>query len=76
MTVVISLVTIVFGELVPKTLGIAHAERFAIVFARPVTLLGRIFAPIVWLLTGSDLGDHAAAWASRTSTATGSPPTS
>ena len=51
-TVVISLVTIVFGELVPKTLGIAHAERFAIVFARPVTLLGRIFAPIVWLLTG------------------------
>ena len=51
-TVVISLVTIIFGELVPKTLGIAHAERFAIVFARPVTLLGRIFAPIVWLLTG------------------------
>ncbi|MFN8622269.1 MAG: hemolysin family protein [Chloroflexota bacterium] len=51
-TVAISLVTIIFGELVPKTLGIAHAERFAIVFARPVQLMGRIFAPIVKLLTG------------------------
>lgn len=50
-TIVISLVTIVFGELVPKTLGIAHAERFAIVFARPVQILGRVFAPIVWVLT-------------------------
>ncbi len=43
--------TIVFGELVPKTLALAHAERYALIFARPVQVLGRIFAPIVWLLT-------------------------
>jgi putative hemolysin len=50
-TTIISLVTIVFGELVPKALGIAHAERFAIAFARPVQVLGKVFAPIVWVLT-------------------------
>ncbi len=50
-TVILSLVTIVFGELVPKTLALAHAERFALVFARPVDVIGRLLAPIVWLLT-------------------------
>jgi putative hemolysin len=50
-TLVITLVTIVFGELVPKTLALAHAERYALVLVRPVELLGRVLAPIVWLLT-------------------------
>ena len=40
-TLVVSLVTIVFGELVPKTLALAHAERYALALARPVELLGR-----------------------------------
>ena len=47
-----SFVTIVFGELVPKTLALAHAERYAVLFARPVEILGRVFAPIVWVLSG------------------------
>jgi putative hemolysin len=51
-TLIVSLVTIVFGELVPKTLALAHAERYAVVFARPVEVLGRLFAPFVLLLTG------------------------
>jgi putative hemolysin len=50
-TLVITLVTIVFGELVPKTLALAHAERYALVLVRPVELLGTILSPIVWLLT-------------------------
>jgi putative hemolysin len=50
-TLVVSLVTIVFGELVPKTLALAHAERYALMLARPVEVLGRILAPVVWLLT-------------------------
>jgi putative hemolysin len=52
-TVVISVVTIIVGELVPKSLALAHAERFALFFARPVELLGVIFAPVVWFLTAS-----------------------
>ena len=52
-TLVISIVTIIFGELVPKTLALAHAERVALLFARPVEWIGRIFAPIVWFLTAT-----------------------
>ena len=40
-TLIVSLVTIVFGELVPKTLALAHAERYALALARPVDVLGR-----------------------------------
>ena len=50
-TVIVSLVTIVFGELVPKTLALAHAERYALTLARPIELLGVILSPVVWLLT-------------------------
>ena len=50
-TTVVSLVTIVFGELVPKAIALAHAERLALLFAGPIDLLGRILAPLVWLLT-------------------------
>jgi putative hemolysin len=50
-TLVVSLVSIIFGELVPKTLALAHAERYALALARPVELLGRLLGPLVWLLT-------------------------
>ncbi len=50
-TAAVSLFTIVFGELVPKALAFAHAERLAFFFAGPIDLLGRILAPLVWLLT-------------------------
>ncbi len=50
-TLVVSLVTIVFGELVPKTLALAHAERYALALARPMDALGVLLGPVVWLLT-------------------------
>jgi len=50
-TLIVSLVTIVFGELVPKTLALAHAERYALTLARPVEVLGLILSPVVWFLT-------------------------
>ena len=50
-TVVLSLFTIVFGELVPKTLALAHPEGFALALAAPVDVLGRIFRPVVAVLT-------------------------
>jgi len=46
-TVLLSLFTIVFGELVPKSLALAHTERFAVVLSAPVDLLGRILGPLV-----------------------------
>ena len=50
-TVVLSLFTIVFGELVPKSLALSHPDRFALFFGRPVDVLGRLLGPLVLLLT-------------------------
>jgi putative hemolysin len=50
-TVLLSLFTIVFGELVPKTLALAHPERFALTLSRVVAVLGRVFGPVVAALT-------------------------
>ena len=52
-TILLSLFTIVFGELVPKSLALAHPEAFALALARPVDLLGRIFRPVVAFLTAT-----------------------
>ena len=51
-TVVLALFTIVFAELVPKTLALAYAERVALALAVPLDVLGRILSPLVALLTG------------------------
>ncbi len=50
-TVLLAAFTILFGELVPKTLALAHTDRFAIVLAGPVDVLGRILLPVVSTLT-------------------------
>jgi putative hemolysin len=51
-TTILALFTIVFGELVPKTLALAHPERWALVLGRPIDFLARILGPIVAALTG------------------------
>jgi putative hemolysin len=51
-TILLALFFIVFGELVPKTLALAHSDRYAIVLAAPVDVLGRILGPVVSILTG------------------------
>jgi len=50
-TGVLTLFTIVFGELVPKQIGLAHSERVAFTFSRLIEVLGRLFAPLVAFLT-------------------------
>jgi magnesium and cobalt exporter, CNNM family len=51
-TVVLALFTIVFAELVPKTLALANAERFAIALSLPIEFLARALSPVIRLLTG------------------------
>jgi putative hemolysin len=51
-TIVLALFTIVFAELVPKTLALAHIERYALSLSRPIELLARLLGPVVSLLTG------------------------
>ncbi len=50
-TILLAMFTIVFGELVPKTLALAFPERFALAASRPIDVLGRILGPLVALLT-------------------------
>jgi putative hemolysin len=50
-TAIVSLFTILFGELIPKAIAFAYAERLAFLFAVPIDVLGRVLSPLVWLLT-------------------------
>ncbi|MFI5259141.1 MAG: hemolysin family protein [Candidatus Limnocylindrales bacterium] len=50
-TILLAAFTIVFGELVPKTLALAYPDRVALTLAGPLDLVGHIFGPIVNALT-------------------------
>jgi putative hemolysin len=50
-TGLLTVFTIIVGELVPKAIGLAHAERTAMTFVRLIELLGLVFAPVVSFLT-------------------------
>jgi putative hemolysin len=49
--VIITFLTIIFGELVPKRLGQMYPERVAVLVARPMNLLSSATRPFVWLLS-------------------------
>jgi putative hemolysin len=50
-TVVLALFTIVFAELVPKSLALSNPERYALALSRPVEFLARVLGPVIALLT-------------------------
>jgi putative hemolysin len=50
-TLVIALVSIIVGELVPKTLALNFPERLALFVARPIGFLQGVLSPIVWLVS-------------------------
>jgi putative hemolysin len=49
-TIVLALFTLVLGELVPKSIGLAHSERIALFVARPIDFLARLAGPLVRFL--------------------------
>jgi putative hemolysin len=51
--VVMTYFSLVIGELVPKRLAMAHADRWATAVALPMQFVARFGAPIVWLLQRS-----------------------
>ncbi len=46
-TVVVALITLLFGELIPKNLAIQNAEGIAMAVARPLEALSVLFRPLV-----------------------------
>ncbi len=49
-TLLLTLVTLIFGELAPKSIALAHSERIALFVARPIDLLARLVSPLVRFL--------------------------
>ncbi len=49
--VIVTFLTIVFGELVPKRIGMGVAESVAKLVARPMNVLAMLASPFVWLLS-------------------------
>lgn len=49
----IAVLSIVIGELVPKSLALRHSERLALWVSRPLLVLSLIARPIVWFLTAA-----------------------
>ncbi|MCY1070582.1 hemolysin family protein [Nannocystis sp. RBIL2] len=49
----VSYLSLVLGELVPKSLALRWGEGYALLIARPLHLLSRAARPVVWLLTAS-----------------------
>ncbi len=55
-TLVLAYFNLVFGELVPKRVGMKKAEGLALGMSGMLTMVSRFFAPLVWLLTVSTNG--------------------
>lgn len=51
--VIVTYFTLIFGELVPKRIGMSIAEKAVKIVARPMFLLSKIASPFVWLLSKS-----------------------
>ena len=51
--IIVTYLTIIFGELVPKRIGMSVAERVSKLIARPMYVLSVIAGPFVWILSKS-----------------------
>ncbi len=51
--VVLTFFSLMFGELIPKRIGLAYPEKIAKFMARPMKTLTWIVSPFVWLLTNA-----------------------
>ncbi len=50
-TLILSYFTLVFGELVPKRVAMKKAESLALGISGLISVISKLFAPIVWFLT-------------------------
>ena len=55
-TIILSYITLVFGELVPKRIAMKKAESMGLGMSGMLSFVSVIFAPLVWLLTKSTNG--------------------
>lgn len=51
--IIVTYLTLIMGELVPKRIGMGYAERVSMLVAKPMYLLSKLALPFVWLLSRS-----------------------
>lgn len=51
--IVVTYLSIIFGELVPKRIGLSIAEKVSVLTARPMYFLSLVAKPFVWVLSKS-----------------------
>ena len=52
-TLILSYITLIFGELVPKRVAMKKAEPLALGISGFISVMSKFFSPLVWLLTAS-----------------------
>lgn len=52
-TLILSYITLIWGELVPKRIAMQHAEKIGLFMSSLIYIVAKIFSPIVWFLTVS-----------------------
>jgi putative hemolysin len=50
--IIVTFLSIIFGELIPKKFGLLRAEKIARLVAGPMNILSKVVHPFVWLLSG------------------------
>lgn len=48
--IIVTFLSIIFGELIPKRIGLLRAEKISILVAGPMNFFAKLTHPIVWLL--------------------------
>jgi putative hemolysin len=54
-TLLMTFLTVVFGELTPKTFAVTHSERLSLFLARPVSLYIRLISPFIWIFHNASM---------------------
>lgn len=50
-TIIITVLTLVLAELIPKSLAARHAEKLALIYARPIEVISVFLYPVVFVLS-------------------------
>lgn len=48
-TIVMTFLTVIFGELTPKTFAVTHAEKIVLIMAKPLDIYMKLISPVVWI---------------------------
>lgn len=54
--VALAFLSVVFGEIIPKRIGLVMPEKIAIIAAYPMSMLSKIAFPVIWLFSTASSG--------------------